>query len=807
MKYFTPKERMHVKKLYFVGNAHIDPVWLWHWQDGYSEVLATFRSALDRMKEEPTFKFTSACAVYYQWVEKSDPEMLQEIKERVKEGRWNIVGGWFLQPDCNIPTGESFARHALISQRYLKKTFGITAKTGYNVDSFGHNASLPKILRGGGMKNYVYTRPDPSEKSQDFDLFTWMSDDNSQVTAYRSPEFYNIVENNIERADRIMEAQKRDGVPRMIFFGIGNHGGGPSAKLIDFIKERQYPDSCFATTDEYFAAVDKTDLPTVKEELQHHARGCYSANSYVKSMNRRCEENLLAAERFALLAAKLVSFPYPHKALHKAWKNLLFNQFHDILAGCSIESAYADASYLFGETMSITDQTIHHALTAIAQQIDTGANSEAGFKRTNNGGHWLVWEHEKLGTPLVIFNPHAFAVKGTVSMRIYADKMTDETGEEIPFQLTRGEQTNGKTDLYVVTFPVEIPAFGYRVYRAFLKKESTRDFSELIANETTLENQYLRVEFNPSDGEIARIIDKKKGTVLCENTMRTILTDETACDTWAHKQFDLGTECAKFENAEMKVVECGAVCATLRVTAHCKDSSITRFYTLKCNSDELFVWGEAELREKHRTLKITFPANKNIKCEIPYGTVCRPTENGEEPFGKWFASAGLCVANTGKYGYDSTANEIRMTLLRSAIYADHYGFDTRDDRCRFMERGPQSFSYSIFPYSSVNDANKRAALLNTPLRAINTSFHHGPLPEKFEGFSSNSDNVAVTAIKCAEDFESKAIIRLLETEGKETDIQMTLLGESISTEIAPYAIKTVNESGNALSFMEWEIEE
>ena len=134
-------------KMHLNGNAHVDPVWLWRWQEGYSEVLATFRSALDRMKEFPEFKFTSACAAYYQWVEQIDKDMFEEICQRVKEGRWNVVGGWFIQPDCNIPCGESFARHALISQRYFKEKFGVTAKTGYNVDSFGHSGSLPQILK------------------------------------------------------------------------------------------------------------------------------------------------------------------------------------------------------------------------------------------------------------------------------------------------------------------------------------------------------------------------------------------------------------------------------------------------------------------------------------------------------------------------------------------------------------------------------------------------------------------------------------------------------------------------------------
>ena len=794
-----------MKKLYLIGNAHIDPVWLWRWQDGYSEVLATFRSALDRMKEEPDFKFTAACAVYYQWVEESDPAMFEEIRARVREGRWCIVGGWLLQPDCNIPTGESFARHTLLSQRYFKEKFGLTAKTGYNVDSFGHNASLPKILRAGRMESYVYMRPDPSEKEQAFDLFTWKGDDGSAVTAYRIPISYAINEATIERLDRIADTVTRDGAPRMAFYGVGNHGGGPSARLIDAIKERAYPNAVFSTPDEYFADMNKDALPVVAEELQHHARGCYSATSVIKAMNRRAEENLLAAERFCLLANKLVSFSYPKETLTHAWKNLLFNQFHDILAGCAIESAYTDASYLFGEIMSITDREINRALQAIACKIDTGADSPTGIKRPEGMGHWLVWEHETLGTPLVIFNPHAFPVHTVVSMRIHATRLTDERGNAIPFQLTRGEQTNVQRDVYVVTFPVELPALGYRVYRAFQDEVPAKKHPSVYADAHTLENTRLRVEFDPTTGELSRILDKQTETELLNSATRTILTDETACDTWAHREQDLGKICDVLVNAECTVVEMGEVCATLRVIQRSADATVTRFYTLDADSDELFVKGEAELSRMHRALKIAFPARDRVICEIPYGTVERPLSNGEEPFGKWFASAGLCVANDSKHGYDSTEREIRMTLLRSAIYADHYGFEGRDDRCVQMDRGPQPFSYSIFPYRTVSDAHRRAALLNFPVRTLNTSFHHGPLPELFEGFSMNAENVRVTAIKMAEDGDS-AILRLSEDEGKETNARMTLVGTPITASVSPHAIRTVREDGTLLDLIEWEVQ-
>ena len=172
---------MKQKTLHMIGNAHIDPVWLWQWQEGFHEVKASFRSALDRMNEDDQFKFVSSSAAFYEWVEKSDPAMFDEIKARVKEGRWRVVGGWWIQPDCNIPAGESLVRQALYGQRYFLDKFGVTATTGYNVDSFGHNSMLPQILRKAGLRYYVFLRPMPHEKGLPNRLFWWESDDGARV--------------------------------------------------------------------------------------------------------------------------------------------------------------------------------------------------------------------------------------------------------------------------------------------------------------------------------------------------------------------------------------------------------------------------------------------------------------------------------------------------------------------------------------------------------------------------------------------------------------------------------------------------
>ena len=176
--------------VWFVGNAHIDPVWLWNWQEGFSEIKATFRSALDRMKEFDDFVFTAAGASYYQWLEQNEPEMLDEIRQRVAEGRWVIAGGWWVQPDCNMPCGESFARHSLYSQALYRRLFGVQARFGYNVDSFGHNGNLPQIYTLSEMPCYVMMRPGEHEKALGVDAFNWQGVDGTVIPTYRIPFGY-----------------------------------------------------------------------------------------------------------------------------------------------------------------------------------------------------------------------------------------------------------------------------------------------------------------------------------------------------------------------------------------------------------------------------------------------------------------------------------------------------------------------------------------------------------------------------------------------------------------------------------------
>ncbi|MBQ2939486.1 MAG: alpha-mannosidase [Clostridia bacterium] len=789
-------------KLHLIGNSHLDPVWLWRWQEGFSEILATYRSALDRMQEFPDFKFTSACAVYYQWIEKMDPDMFREIQERVKEGRWNIVGGWFLQPDCNIPSGESFARHGLISQRYFKEKFGVVAKTGYNVDSFGHNASLPQILKKSGMDNYVFMRPFPNEQGRDEDVFKWESADGTQVNTYRIPQFYNIDLSVMEIFDEIKQKAEKQEMDMMAFYGVGNHGGGPTIKLLDAINRLEIPDMIYSTPDEYFDEIDKEKLPVIADELQHHARGCYSASTFVKTYNRKCENNLIAAEKFCSMASYLVGTKYPKKKLDKAWKNLLFNQFHDILAGCCIKKAYDDAGYLYGEIMSITEQEINYAIQSITHKIHTLRSEKLPSYKIGNFAHWHVWENEVLGTPVVVFNPHSWTVKMPVQVNMVASKVTDENDIELPFQIVRGDQTNGAADKWNTLFMAEVEPMGYAVYRFFTEQEGNTSFkNELNATKYTLENKRIKVEFSPTTGDICRVYDKQKHCDILKGECSAILLDESASDTWAHHKTYLGEYVGRFEAPEFSIIEEGNVRATLRVTTRYNQSVLRRDYSIEPDSTAVKVNVMVDYHEKHKTLKFTFPTEaKQTISKIPYGTITRNNGLGEEPSGSWLASGNFMVANDGKYGYDTTENEVRLTILRSAIYADHFG--ERDEFCEYMEQGIHECSYMVCPYESNVKAEKSAEELNFPLRYVIDSFHEGPLSERQSCFKCDGEHVVVTAVKQAEDSDS-TIVRFCEMDGIGEEVSITIWGKELKTSVTHHEIKTLKEDGTEVNLIEW----
>lgn len=785
-------------KLYLVGNAHLDPVWQWRWQEGSMEAKATIRSALDRMKEFPEFRFVCSSASVYKWVEEFAPEMFEEIKQRVSEGRFIIVGGWHVQPDCNMPSGEAFARQSLYSQRYFKEKFGKTATVGYNVDSFGHCATLPKILKKSGMDSYVFMRPSPAEKAMDSDVFEWISDDGSSVTTYRILDPYcfkfdtlEALENRIE----FLEKESKTDLPVLpVFYGVGNHGGGPTIKHLEILREyaQKHPDKKLIYSDlsDFFDDVCKNSVPKYVGDLQHHASGCYSAVSKIKNDVRRAETSLIAAEGYNTLAAKLCNKQFKNSRFKEAWEQVCFCHFHDLFDGCSIKEVYDDSADMLGHAKNIAAIEENNALQTISWNIDTSDNS--------------------LGQPVVIFNPHGFDAEQIVQINGQFNIVKDRFGNVVLSQLvhsTVNECYNRKDTI----FTAKVDAFGYTVYYVsnvdepqIIEKQYPTAFapnSLPSANNhdgIMLQNEFLSIKIEPYSGYIAHIYDKRTDKYLTTDRAAVpVIIDEYYHDTWSHAKNFFTDEMARFLDAEVSVVENGPVRATVKVINRYNNSALTQYFSLTSNSDKLSVRAYVDWHEKHKMLKIKWPMaieNPTAYYEIPFGIIERPTDGEEEPGINWTAvkgtNGGFTLINNNTYSSSVKNGTIYQTIVRGTIYGDHGGPRTAESE--FSSQGRFDFNYVLQPTSdNWSDTIKDGKLLNKGFTNIIDTWHAGTLPQSYKGVDVSYDNVIVSAIKRSED-DSGMIVRVYETDGKQTPFTINgdVLPQPICDTITPWSVET-----------------
>ena len=790
-----------MSKIHLIGNAHLDPVWLWQWQEGFSEIKATFRSALDRMKEFEDYKFTSACGAYYMWIEKVDPEMFKEIQTRVKEGRWCLAGGWLIQPDCNIPCGESFARHALITQRYFYEKFGKYADTGYNVDSFGHNRNIPMMLQNSKMKNYIFMRPMPEEKELPKNLFIWESSDGSRVPTYRIPFTYHITPWRFEVFEQIKEL--KEGTDQMAFYGIGNHGGGATVELLTRMRTELDENYVYSTPTEFFNAQDTSKLPTVKDDLQFHAKGCYSAFSEIKALNRKGENILLSTEKLSVLSNKLLKNQAGTDKLDQALKKILFNQFHDILGGCSIREAYDDARASGYEAISIAERAKNLALQQISQTIDTVGDFPAST---------CIYETdaEKIGKPIVIFNSLDHDVSCPVHIRRVFGSVKDADGNLVPCQTVRASKTDREFK-WARSFDAKVPALGYAVYR-FFKQEAEEPYSTFLTIDGyRISNGLISVEFDENSGEIKSFIDLEKGTELISSQSRTLLFDDSKYDTWAHKIKAFDNALDVEVKGSVKILENGPVYITVRAKQSFKNSTVTRDYTISANQKNINVKTKVDFREEFGILKFAYPTsadNGKCICKIPFGSIERPTDGSEQVCGDWFGihneNCGLGIATDSKHSFDANGNTLSLTVLRNCLFADHFAQETRDEFNEFTEMGIQRFEYSLFPFTTEGDAERYVQELQNPLTVVYETFHKGNLPLKYSGLSLSEKNISITAIKKHEDTDG-IIVRLYETDGKDTEFTLSLFEKAYTLNIKHNSVKTYlieNEKITETDFIE-----
>jgi len=476
--------------VHMIGNAHIDPVWLWRWQASVDEALATFRSAADRCDEYPEFIFTRGEAWLYQQVEKIDPALFARVRQLVERGQWHITGGQYIQPDSNLPTEMGWRRQVIHGRRYFGDRFGVEPTIVYNVDSFGHPATLPDILASMACRGFVFHRPNAQQVSLPAPAFRWRGPGGGEVYGFRiTPAYVTHSDNLYGQIMLSVDAADPSVGHTMCFYGVGNHGGGPTKGNIEYIlaHKNAFPgiELRFSTPQAFFAALaeNRDKLPVVTEELQHTFPGCYSVMHDIKQRQRHAEHLLDQCER---IVDKLVVEPREKQSyrerLDAAWDDLLFTEFHDTLAGTSIPSAWESVRALQGRARIIGEEIATEATRRWARHTLPSINQQQ----------------------IVALNPDDASWEGLVDAEPFLDFdawgdrwLSDLDGHPLDFQLVQPE---AQMVISRVLVPARIPGGGSAqiLIRTDTPTAAREIATDLAASTRGLSNARLRVDVDSS---------------------------------------------------------------------------------------------------------------------------------------------------------------------------------------------------------------------------------------------------------------------------------------------------------------------
>ena len=778
-----------------VGNSHIDMAWLWPWTETVEVVRNTFRSALDLMREYPDFKFTMSSARTYVWMEEKYPNLFKEIEQRVKEGRWEVIGGMWVEPDLNMPGGESLVRQILVGKRYFQDKFGIDVKIGWNPDSFGYTWQLPQIYKKSGMDYFVTQKLLWAHEFTTFPykLFWWEAPDGSRLLTYFPHDYAGGIDPPALGKDLSVwmpsiygtDANSKLHPEMMHLYGVGDHGGGPTRSMLDTATRWMRPDVVFpnlqfSTATAFFNDLDKKlpsmQVPVWRDELyfEYH-RGVLTTQAETKKRIRYTEELLLNAEKFSAIST-LYGNPYPSAEFEQSWKGLLFDNFHDIMPGSGIAVNYLDAKRDLENVGRTGHAILDGSLSKIASHINTTGT----------------------GVPLVVFNPLSWrreeVVEAVVQLQAAARgiEVRDAGGKVVASQILAMEPDTHSVRLLV---KASVPALGYNTYYVQGVAKQPVAPSEIKASDSTLENELVRVNVDPQTGCMTSLFDKHSKTEalapsetdtggptssVCGNLLQAFRDKPKQWDAW-NIDADFEKEHWDLNNAdEVKLVENGPLRAILRVKNHFQNSTFVRDITLTAGSPRVDVKTNADWHEKHILLKVAVASSAHsdkATFEVPYGAIERPTTRNtqaekakfEVPGLHWAdlsdATHGVSLLNDCKYGYDAKGNVLRLSLLRSPAWPDPHA-----------DEGRHEFTYSLYPHGGgwrEALSVRRGYELNYPLLTRQIEKHQGGLKEEFSFLEVQADNVVLTAVKKAED-EDALVLRFYEWAGKETDVKLRL---------------------------------
>jgi len=722
-------------KIDLAGNSHIDAAWLWPRSETIDVVKRTFTTALQLMNEYPDYTYTQSAAQYSSWMADKYPALNAQIAQRIKEGRWEIVGGMWVEPDLNLPGGESLVRQLLVGQREFQRLYGVTARIGWNPDSFGYNWQLPQIYKRSGLDYFVTQKMHWNDTNVlPFRLFWWQSPDGSKVLTYFPTDY---VHDNVNptriSADFAESVQRNPGTTEHLdLYGIGDHGGGPTRDMLDQADhwialssgaststdvssrpeaqagaERPavpaaVPTMRYSTAQHYFTDVEShlnpdsptwnydsiakgympppagaegaVGIPTWNSELyfEYH-RGVFTTQAAHKRNMRTSETQTLDAEKLASLAW-LDGAAYPADILTENWKKITFNQFHDLAAGSGIAVIYRDAQKDFTEVANANKQIDESALNTIDAHIDTTS---------------------KVGVPVLVYNSMAWTRNEMVPLHIQLPVdskeviVTDAKGHIVPTQTVA--HVAGTNQIEVLAKVSDVPAFGYEVLTAQEASQTRKnppagpDDSGVRGGKDSngnfsLSNGVVAIEVGSKDGCITSLRNANDGKAYlapqsCANQLQTYADNPKQYDAW---NIDPGTLDGKMTPIDtldsIKVVADGPLRKTIEIKRTWSKSHFTQDISLDAGSDFIRVETTVDWHEDHVLLKAAFPlAHSGPKAtfEIPYGAIERTTTRNNSWEKAQFEVPALRWADLG----DSTAG---VSILNDS----KYGYDALGNTLR-----------------------------------------------------------------------------------------------------------------------------
>ena len=740
-----------IGQLVLTGHAHIDLAWLWPVAETRRKVRRTFSTVLDLMNRYPDFTFNQSSAQVYAWIEEDDPAVFAQIKARVKEGRWDPVGGMWLESDCNVTGGEAFVRQLFYGQRYFEKTFGRRHNAAWLPDVFGFSAGIPQLLRGAGLTGFFTIKLNWNEENRfPYDLFEWEGIDGSRVAAnlfFNPGEGYN---GNIVPLDTLGTWRNHRGktvYPKsLLAFGWGDGAGGPTEKMLEnYARIKEFPALprlSMGHVDNFFAGIPESSLPRWVGELYLELhRGTLTTQAKTKELNRASEHRLLEAEAFSTLAS-LAGAKYPRAEIDGAWKTLLLNQFHDILPGSSIHEVYA-----------VTVPELQ-GVTAKASEIRDEALSVLGGNDAAGSDRVLVANAGISDRPLQLL--------------LKTDAKTSVSGPDgapLPTQATGDGLLVGGA---------RVPGLGWTTLTTGAKGAAPRSGARTTAKAArnsgaVIENDLLLVEIG-ADGSVARIFDRAVGREALAgraNQLWAYVDKPRSWDAWdVDETYERdGEEIATVKRLD--VAESGPLRASVRVERVWRASTIVQTYRLWTESRRIDIETEIDWHQRQVLLKALFPLNvraDHAVFETMYGVVSRPTHRNTswdrarfEGSAHRFADLsetgyGVAVLNNSKYAYGAHDNVLNLSLLRSPMYPDW-----------LADEGTHRFTYSIFPHPrNWTDAGvvAEAFALNSPLVVAGA----GKKTEAASFVTVSGLEVGLGSLKLAESGDG-AVLRIYEPHG------------------------------------------